>query len=224
MFEPTKPYGIQQKPIAPNGEPSNLTPGQHARVRTPQFKAWFGDLESVARQKFNRETIERALTDKQWQLRTLIARGMDVDPSGKLGQAFGFTITKQYITPDDIRKTDKKHGVGNEAYPDQIGLTHDDYVKMIEVLRDPQTYRITTSKNGKPSAEFGYKFSDGTYVVAEVEVSEAGAVSLKTAWKKITGRNHVGATAYPIRTTSDNAASASILHSDSLIVNPDTVS
>lgn len=118
-------------------------------------------------------------------MRTLIVSGSDADPSGKLSQAFGFEITKQYITPDDIQKTDKKHGAGNEEVKVQIGPTHDDYVKMIDVLRDPQTYRITTSKNGKPSAEFGYKFSDETYVVAEVEVSEAGAASLKTAWKKI---------------------------------------
>ena len=194
------------------------------QTEAPAFKRWFGDWEASSRQKVNLETIERALTDKQWQQRTLIAQGIDADPSGKLSQAFGFSINKQHITPDDIRKTDKKHGAGNEAYPDQIGLTHDDYVKMIEVLRDPQTYRITTSKNGKPSAEFGYKFSDGTYVVAEVEVSEDGAVSFKTAWKKITGRNHAGATAYPVRTTSDNAASDAILHSDSLIVKPDSVS
>ena len=27
--------------IAPNGEPSNLTPEQWKLVRTPEFKAWF---------------------------------------------------------------------------------------------------------------------------------------------------------------------------------------
>jgi hypothetical protein len=61
-------------------------------------------------------------------------------------------------------------------------------------------------------------------VVAEVEVSEPGAVSLKTAWKKVTGRNHAGASTYLIRTTLENAASANIVHSDSLLVNPAEVS
>ena len=32
--------------IAPNGEPSNLTPKQCKLVRTPEFKAWFGDWEN----------------------------------------------------------------------------------------------------------------------------------------------------------------------------------
>ena len=32
--------------IAPNGKPSNLTPEQYLLVRTPAFKAWFGDWEN----------------------------------------------------------------------------------------------------------------------------------------------------------------------------------
>jgi hypothetical protein len=32
--------------IAPNGKPSNLTPEQYKLVRTPAFKAWFGDWEN----------------------------------------------------------------------------------------------------------------------------------------------------------------------------------
>jgi hypothetical protein len=61
-------------------------------------------------------------------------------------------------------------------------------------------------------------------VVAEVEVSEPGAVSLKTAWKRVTGRNHASASTYLIRATPENAASANIVHSDSLLVNPAEVS
>lgn len=34
--------------LAPNGKPSNLTPELHALVRTPEFKAWFGDWEARA--------------------------------------------------------------------------------------------------------------------------------------------------------------------------------
>lgn len=32
--------------LAPNGKPSNLTPEQYNLVRTPEFKAWFGDWEN----------------------------------------------------------------------------------------------------------------------------------------------------------------------------------
>ena len=33
--------------LAPNGKPSNLKPEQYKLVRTPEFKAWFGDWEKV---------------------------------------------------------------------------------------------------------------------------------------------------------------------------------
>jgi hypothetical protein len=38
--------GVSQPLLAPNGKPSNLTPAQHALVRTPEFKTWFGDWEA----------------------------------------------------------------------------------------------------------------------------------------------------------------------------------
>ena len=39
--------------LAPNGKPSNLTPEQYKLVRTPAFKAWFGDWEKLALTKLN---------------------------------------------------------------------------------------------------------------------------------------------------------------------------
>ena len=38
-------YSVANKLKAPNGKPSNLNAMQHAQVRTPAFKAWFGDWE-----------------------------------------------------------------------------------------------------------------------------------------------------------------------------------
>ena len=38
--------GDMSKHLAPNGKPSNLTPEQWHLVRTPVFKAWFGDWEN----------------------------------------------------------------------------------------------------------------------------------------------------------------------------------
>lgn len=38
--------GAYEHIVAPNGEISNLTPEQYKLVRTPQFKAWFGDWEN----------------------------------------------------------------------------------------------------------------------------------------------------------------------------------
>ena len=50
--------GHLQPLLAPNGKPSNLTPEQYRLVRTPQFKAWFGDWEKLARIKFEDSGVD----------------------------------------------------------------------------------------------------------------------------------------------------------------------
>ena len=37
---------MKKELLAPNGKPSNLTAEQYKLVRTPEFKAWFGDWEN----------------------------------------------------------------------------------------------------------------------------------------------------------------------------------
>ena len=44
--------------LAPNGKPSNLTPEQWKLVRTPEFKAWFGDWEKLVKAKINDSGID----------------------------------------------------------------------------------------------------------------------------------------------------------------------
>lgn len=44
--------------IAPNGQPSNLTPEQYELVRTPEFKAWFGDWEKLANIKIKDSGVD----------------------------------------------------------------------------------------------------------------------------------------------------------------------
>jgi hypothetical protein len=44
--------------IAPNGKPSNLTPEQYKLVRTPEFKAWFGDWEKLANIKIKDSGVD----------------------------------------------------------------------------------------------------------------------------------------------------------------------
>ena len=54
--------GTEQWMKAPNGEPTNLTEDQWIAVRTPAFKAWFGDWEQAARLMLPRhaENLEEA--------------------------------------------------------------------------------------------------------------------------------------------------------------------
>jgi hypothetical protein len=50
----------QPKPLlAPNGKPSKLNAVQYAQVRTPEFKAWFGDFEVSAKNNVVNEQIEK---------------------------------------------------------------------------------------------------------------------------------------------------------------------
>ena len=54
--------GTEQWMKAPNGKPTNLTEDQWGAVRTPAFKAWFGDWEQAARLMLPRhaENLEEA--------------------------------------------------------------------------------------------------------------------------------------------------------------------
>jgi hypothetical protein len=51
------------KLLAPNGKPSNLTPEQYALVRTPEFKAWFGDWES-AYETVNYDNVSKVIDEE----------------------------------------------------------------------------------------------------------------------------------------------------------------
>ncbi len=94
----------------------------------------------------------------------------------------------------------------------------------IEILRNPESYKKTISNNGKPSAEFGRKFIDGTIVVAEVETAEDGTVAIKSVWKKTPGRIDADGTIYLNRTSENTAEVLNSISSNDLIVKPDTVS
>jgi hypothetical protein len=50
--------GTTNQLLAPNGEPSNLNATQYELVRTPEFKAWFGDWEKLILTKINDSGID----------------------------------------------------------------------------------------------------------------------------------------------------------------------
>ena len=64
--------GTEQWMKAPNGEPTNLTEDQWIAVRTPAFKAWFGDWEkaSAAREIHALIPVEVALSGKSLDKKT----------------------------------------------------------------------------------------------------------------------------------------------------------
>jgi hypothetical protein len=68
------------KLLAPNGKQSNLTPEQYALVRTPQFKAWFGDWEN------NPESASKVVDENGEPL--VVYRGWS--SNSKFGNTFGY--------------------------------------------------------------------------------------------------------------------------------------
>lgn len=52
--------------VAPNGKPSNLTPEQYKLVRTPEFKAWFGNFEKLGIKSLldEKKTLIEEVTNK----------------------------------------------------------------------------------------------------------------------------------------------------------------
>lgn len=221
--------------LAPNGQPSELFRAlleetgdydaalrRYAEFHSQEFKEENGDWEGLERQGRAGQLIDSAISDKRNQSRVLLEEG-DVDPTGRISEALGQPITKHYITFDDVRKTFKRHGEGNERRADQVGITRDDLVAALELLRNPGNIKRTTSRNGKPSVEISREFSDGTLFVAEVTIAEPGAISLKSAWKKLPSGNNAGNQSGPVRTSETAGGIGSTISSDSLLVNPDSV-
>ena len=56
------------------------------------------------------------------------------------------------------------------------------------------------------------------YMVAEVEIAAPGGLPIKSVWKKVPGRIHVGASTYPNRTPEDTAGVDEIIQSDNMLV------
>jgi hypothetical protein len=82
--------------LAPNGKPSNLTPEQYKLVRTPEFKAWFGDWE-------NDPENSSKVIDKQTKEPLVVYHGTNAD----------FTIFDT-----DEESENRKGGIWNAEYPD----------------------------------------------------------------------------------------------------------
>lgn len=91
--------------LAPNGKPSNLTPEQYKIVRTPAFKAWFGDWENAP------ETASKVVDENGEPL--AVYHGTDYEFTvfekakgtiGAYGQGFYFTNDERFAS-NYARKT-----------------------------------------------------------------------------------------------------------------------
>lgn len=108
--------GGELKLLAPNGKPSNLTPEQYRLVRTPEFKAWFGDWENDPKNasKVVDENGEPKVVwhgSKKWGLDGVfqnISRNTTTTKIDELGIHFGtlsqaqFVLNEEYVPKSTI--------------------------------------------------------------------------------------------------------------------------
>ena len=82
--------------LAPNGKPSNLTPEQYHLVRTPAFKAWFGDWEN------DPENASKVIDDNGEPLVVYhgTSRYFSIFKYGQFGFHFGTKRQAEYIVKE----------------------------------------------------------------------------------------------------------------------------
>lgn len=122
--------GDMSKHLAPNGKPSNLTHEQWHLVRTPEFKAWFGDWEKLAKIQINDSGIDDI---------TLESLGKDVskvvDENGEPLVVYrGTTSTTQNVSGLWLSKT--------KGYAESFGNIIEYFVKIINPMPEDLFNRI----------------------------------------------------------------------------------
>ena len=108
--------GTDQWMKAPNGRPTKLTERQWLQVRTPSFKAWFGDWEN------HPETIHPKLLDENGEPRVFWhnSPAADIRAFDPARSRAAMDIQGTYFSPD----SQDAAGYGQNAYPVFIALKH----------------------------------------------------------------------------------------------------
>ena len=104
--------------LAPNGKPSNLTPEQYKLVRTPEFKAWFGDWENDS------ESASKVVDDNGEPL--VVYHG-----SSKIFNEFEPKFLNAYSSKPEthfINYIDYAEGFGNNIYECFLDIKTPEYI------------------------------------------------------------------------------------------------
>jgi hypothetical protein len=125
--------------LAPNGQPSKLTPEQYKLVRTPEFKAWFGDWETdpenasqVVDENGEPRVVYRGVYENQRNI-----SGFWLTKSKSYAENYG--EVKEYFVniknpmPEEL--FDKTWAVDYEKYDGRLGGFHKIVVKTINQIK-----------------------------------------------------------------------------------------
>ncbi len=145
---------------APNGKPTNLTEEQWLLVRTPAFKAWFGDWEAEYRKQENIERGTRAV-DEVLHTRQDVPKAMfrsetggidfvygkEGDPSKKYAGGYGIAhiLAKHGQAAVDMIPTVIAKGKAAQKHNDRIRFNYAGYTAVVRLDFDgnQKTWLVT---------------------------------------------------------------------------------
>ncbi|MBL9177751.1 MAG: hypothetical protein JNM65_06795 [Verrucomicrobiaceae bacterium] len=210
--------GMSRK--APNGQPSNLNEAQWHQVRTPQFKAWFGDWEALAEQQRFDDFLDRALADHAWG-GSMTWRTFDADEIRAAKQLLGLDAAgfTHEINANQIRHAQNQHSE----------LTQQDLRQLMVVLDAWDYIEAGTPKQGFQSLRYVKQMPDGLLYYIERQFPTSRDKSprgvIYTAWKESgpSTRSATGGNQRPRYARSAGTARRQHAMSNGRI-NPDSVS
>jgi hypothetical protein len=139
--------------LAPNGKPSNLTPEQYKLVRTPEFKAWFGDWEN------NPESASQVVDENGEPL--VVYHGTNLEFNefdysqtqkndvGYVGKGFYFTPKKSLALAYAERQHERAIWSDNEEKNKSKVIVKSFFlsIKTAKVLNEPEDIGINSYKS-----------------------------------------------------------------------------
>ena len=145
---------------APNGVQTNLTEEQWLTVRTPAFKAWFGDWEEGYKQRENIERGEQAVNEVLHRRQDVphamfrseiggidFVYGEEGDPSKKFAGGYGMAhiLAKHGQAAVDMIPTVLAKGKASQKYDDRMYFKYADYTAVVRLDFDgnKKTWLVT---------------------------------------------------------------------------------
>ena len=167
---------------APNGQPTKLTEEDWLLVRTPAFKAWFGDWEAEYRKQENIErgirAVEEVLHTRQDVQKAMFRSetggidfvyGEEGDPSKKYAGGYGIAhiLAKHGQSAIDMIPTVIAKGKATQKHNDRIHFNYGGYTAVVRLDFDgnQKTWLVTNfekyaNKKDSPTAEVFARSAD----------------------------------------------------------------
>jgi hypothetical protein len=182
----------EKQRLAPNGKPSNLNAGQQAQVRTPEFKAWFGDSKAIDENDEPKVYYHGSTADIKLFMRGAGGYAYFTDSheyaSKYAGNSEGSQVYPVYLAvknPLDLTHFGEK-SLSDKEFRDFLGS------KNVSLPEDAQGYPETTAWRHIKGEEVKWAAMDAGYdgiIVKEGDGKTAVAVFESTQAKSAIGNN-----------------------------------